>query len=108
MLKRLIVAAIVAIAASAGVPHALAADRDPVLEAAQAHCIQEGMLRGFAGDALQKFVITCAATKRVTPRDVQPFAPVTEKRYFVVAVGATPRSRLPLSGRPFVSLHKNL
>ena len=74
MRKHLVIAAIVAIAASAAVQHAVAAERDPALEAAQAHCIQEGMLRGFSGEALQKFVISCAATKRVTPRDLQPFA----------------------------------
>ena len=74
MRKRLIVAAVMTIAVSAGVQHAVADERDPALEAAQAHCIQEGMLRGFSGEALQKFVVTCAVTKRVTPRDLQPFA----------------------------------
>lgn len=68
------VAVVLAIAAAA--PRlALAAERDPVLEAAQAQCIQEGMLRGFSGEALKNFVSACAETKRnAPPRDLKPFA----------------------------------
>lgn len=54
---------------------ALAAERDPVLEAVQAHCIQEGMVRGFSGESLKEFVARCTETRRhAPPPDLRPFA----------------------------------
>jgi hypothetical protein len=72
---RLVRATMLAIAAVAAAAPAVAAERDPVLEAAQAQCIQEGMLRGFSGEALKTYVSACAETKRnAPPRDLKPFA----------------------------------
>ena len=64
------------LAVAAWTPRAVvAAERDPMLEAAQAQCIQEGMLRGFSGEALKKFVSTCAEARRnAPPRDLTPFS----------------------------------
>ena len=45
----------------------VAAERDSVLEILQAQCIQEGMLRGFAGESLKGFVNTCVELKRNAP-----------------------------------------
>jgi hypothetical protein len=54
---------------------AVAAEHDPILEMARAQCIQEGMLQGFAGEALKNYVNACAATKRNVPRpDLKPFS----------------------------------
>jgi hypothetical protein len=68
-------AAVVVIAGSTVLlPAAAAAERDPALEAAQAQCIQEGMLRGFSGETLRNFVSICAQARRnAPPRDLKPF-----------------------------------
>lgn len=42
----------------------LAAGRDPILEMAQAECIQQGMLAGVVGEALKSYVNACAEKKR--------------------------------------------
>jgi hypothetical protein len=53
----------------------LAAERDPVLEMAQAECIQQGMLAGVVGEALKDYVHACAAKKRNAPaREPRQFA----------------------------------
>ena len=54
---------------------AVAAERNPVLEAVQAQCIQEGMLRGFVGAALKGYVNACAEVKRnAHPPDPKQFS----------------------------------
>ena len=54
---------------------AVAAERNPVLEAVQAQCIQEGMLRGFVGEALKGYVNACAEVKRnAPPPDLKQFS----------------------------------
>lgn len=46
---------------------AVAAERSPALELVQAQCIQEGMLRGYAGEGLKGYVNTCVEVKRNAP-----------------------------------------
>ena len=48
-------------------PLVVAAERNPALEFVQAQCIQEGMLRGFAGEALKGYVNACVEVKRHAP-----------------------------------------
>ena len=53
----------------------VAAERNPVLEVEQAQCIQEGMLRGFVGEALTGYVNACAELKRnPPPPDLKQFS----------------------------------
>ncbi len=53
----------------------VAAERNPVLEVVQAQCIQEGMLRGFVGEALTGYVNACAELKRnAPPPDLKQFS----------------------------------
>ena len=57
-------------------PLAVAAERNPALEFVQAQCIQEGMLRGFAGEALKGYVNACVEIKRnAPPPDLRQYSP---------------------------------
>jgi len=72
--KRMVAAAICA-GGLAVAALAAAAERDPVVEALQARCIQEGMLRGFAGEALKGYVNSCVELKRnAPPPDLKQFS----------------------------------
>ena len=54
---------------------AVAAERNPALEAVQAQCIQEGMLRGYSGEALKQYVNACTEVKRhAPPPDLKQFS----------------------------------
>ena len=56
-------------------PLAIAAERNPALEAVQAQCIQEGMLRGYSGEALKGYVNACTEVKRhAPPPDLNQFS----------------------------------
>ncbi len=55
--------------------NAAAADARPVMEALQAQCIQEAMLRGAVGERLKGYVDSCVKAKARTPlQDLQPFS----------------------------------
>ena len=46
---------------------AVAAERNPVLEAMQSLCIQEAMVRGHSGEAMKGYVNACVEVKRKAP-----------------------------------------
>jgi hypothetical protein len=71
----MLAAAICAGGLMAGAALAAAAERNSALEAVQAQCIQEGMLRGFAGEALKGYVNSCVEVKHNAPApDLKQFS----------------------------------